>query len=395
MRLASILAFAVPFAACAFSVQVSLTGRDSGGEWFSMSAERSGGAFGGYWGGRTLFFDHGEMYDGHQVGAMIMFPIDMINDNAEGKIKIAPAYLDGSIPSMGGWYQSDPSVSVDLSDAEAYPFGTFNFAWGNAVWSNCVLTVRGNPYSLIVNNTATARTINGVEIDAFAGKELLFPLILYMTYDANLSFYDLDSGLPLAAEYKSSRYYSLMWAGNIELRDGSAPSAIPAATNLDQIVYADVKGGNTVDKVLYAENGRPVYAGVVSISTNIQLCTWWEFAQGEWGNPQAKINGEVVCGNHSTDHLIAYTVNTGTIHASEMSGKASFTFTMSQSPESGYAGGACVFKCWDAESGATKEGYAATPDAHRAAISGNTSTIATFRVTINKYTGDWTVEPVN
>lgn len=387
-RLAAIFAILCTATACAFSVQLSLTGRDSTGKWFSFASEKSGGAFGR----AVMFMNEGEPIPSPYIYyhfAYVTLPTDYRDDY--GEIKIRPCAVEGMDFAAYG-----PYVGIPVTNAEAYAFGRLSWDTFDFAWSNCVFTLRGDPYSIVMNNTSTARTINDVEIGAFTGKSLLFPLTLKMSNDPGLSFYDLESGEQIPATYSNGNgRYSLGWTGNIELRDGSTPSAIPPMTNLDQIVYADMKASDE-GKVTFAENDKPVYAGLVSVSTNVQLCTWWEFNQDAWGSsPKAKINGEVVCEAHSTDHLIGYTTNQGVLHVSEMTGIGTFTFTMSQTPDSGHSGGTCVFKCWDASVGATKEGYAAAAPEHKAAVNGGAGTVAVFRVTINVLNGKWKVEPVN
>ena len=385
-RIASTIALALPLVAFAFNVQFSISGRDAGGEWFSVQQERGGGAFGGYLGGISLRFSRNETYDGHAVFALVQPDYN----TAESQFYLWPAMNE-----YGMMYQTGAGVSIALGEAEARAIGNFELGYGSVIWSNCVFTARGDPYSVVLNNTTTPRTVNGVSIGAFEGKRVFFPLRLIMAQDNALSFYDLESGEQIPTPTYRNHGYELLWAGDIELRDGSAPQAIPSMTNLDQVVFADIKADGTTNRIIYAENNNPVYAGMISLTTNVQLCTWWEFDQSAWGHPKAKINGEIVCGSHNTDHLISYSVHTGPISASELSGKMSFTFTMSQDPDGSHVGGACVFKCWDAASGESKDGYAATPTAHKASISGNASTVATFRVTINVFTGEWKVEPVN
>ncbi len=146
---------------------------------------------------------------------------------------------------------------------------------------------------------------------------------------------------------------------------------------------------------MYGEDGEPVRKGLQIVSTNIALMTWWDFAESEWGSPQAKINGVVVCPGHSTSHIIAYTVNNNRLVVNEMTGKGYFEFEMSQTPGpgNGASGGACTMRCWDASYGSKTSDYARTPAGHKAEIPAGLG-VARFGFTVNIYKGTWKVEPL-
>lgn len=263
---------------------------------------------------------------------------------------------------------------------------------------NGVFTCRGDPYSVVMNDTSVARTVNGVEIPAGDSAALLFPIHLKTAEIPNVKFYDLESGAELTphdyasygqgGKYYNNGYYTLGYTGNIRISDGtSAPTNAPFET----LVFGDMVPANE-DKVLYAENEMPLWSAIVNVTTNFQLMTWWDFSHSDWGSsPKAKINDEVVCDGHSTSHIISYTVNGNNIKVNELTGKGYIYFTMSQEPQSGYSGGSCTMRCWDASAGSGTAGYSAATADHKAESSAGTG-VARFRVTVNIYAGTWKVE---
>ena len=293
--------------------------------------------------------------------------------------------------------------SKKFTAAERINLGTFGYrsSWVDYSYANSVVTVRGDPYSVILNDTDKDRTFNGVEIKSGDCACLPFPVYLVTAEIENAKFYDLESGKEIIPHEftnhgESGRYYSQKgfyapnWTGNIRITDGTTHHQ--EITNINQIVYADMEASRK-DYPVYSTNNMPIYAGTVVITTNIQLMTWWDFDQDAWGSsPQAMINGEVVCSGHSTSHIVAYTVNANELHVSEMSGNGYCYFTMSQTPESGYSGGACTMRCWDKNAGGDTSGYAAASDDHKAEVSAGLGT-ARFKLTVNILTGQWKVEP--
>ena len=312
------------------------------------------------------------------------------------------------------WNDPDRPDRVRLSEAwatsgqttitigETVNVGTFGYSYlpyADYRLFNGVFTCRGDPYSVVMNDTSVARTINGVEIPAGDSAALLFPIHLKTAEIPNVKFYDLESGTELtphdyasygqSGKYYNNGYYTLGYTGNIRISDGtSAPTNAPFET----LVFGDMVTANE-DKVLYAANDMPVRSAIVSMTTNIQLQTWWDFSHSDWGgSPKAMINGEVVCDGHSTSHIIAYTVNANNVRVNEMTGKGYVYFTMSQTPQSGYSGGSCTMRCWDASLGSSTSAYANAPADHKAEVSAGTG-VARFKMTINIFTGTWKVEP--
>lgn len=293
--------------------------------------------------------------------------------------------------------------SKNFTAAELVNLGTFGYnnGWIDYSYANSVVTVRGDPFSVILNDTDKDRIINGVKIKSGECASLPFPVYLVTDEIENAKFYDLESGIEITPHdfassgdsgryYSSKGYYAPNWTGNIRITDGTTPRH--EITNIDQIVYADMDAIRK-DYPIYATNNMPIYAGTVVVNTNIQLMTWWDFDLDDWGgSPQAMINGEVVCGAHSTTHIISYTINANELRVSEMSGKGYCYFTMSQIPQSGYSGGACTMRCWDTKAGGGTSGYAAASDDHKAEVSAGLG-IARFKLTVNIRTGKWKVEP--
>ena len=375
-RVVTLACAALSLAACAFHVQVGVSGRytDSGTfvdgvfvpkyVWTNMTDEV--GATNGYYEGFSLSPANLSHVQGME------FAISTRGNNYNGRKNFTCA------------------ETVDLGT-----FGYYNASIPGQDWrmNYSLFTCRGNPYSVVVNDTGIDRTINGVLVKEGHGARLPFPLELYMDEINGVKFYDLetwDELTPHADQYTgdiylNSDHYYLGWTGDIRIVDPASNRVISA----ERLLY----GEDASNSIVYAENDYPIYEGRVLVSTNVQLNTWWDFTQSEWGDPKAYINGVEVCPNHSTSHIIAYTVNAQDIYVSEMSGEGTFYFTMSQTPESGHGGGSCVFKCWDANAGSTTAGYAAATSEHKAAISGGASTLAEFKVTINIYTGKWKVEP--
>jgi len=291
-------------------------------------------------------------------------------------------------------YGGISGVTADITIAETVNVGMLGYSGDTSIRMEYgVFTCRGNPYSVVMNDTSTNRTINGVEIPAGDSALLLFPLYLKTAEIPNVKFYDLDSGVKLlSGTYYHNGCYTLRYTGNIRIRDNTSTSTFTPPNAPDEtLVFGDMKTANE-DKVLYAENDMPIRSAIVNMTTNIQLMTWWDFDHGAWGSPKAMINGEVVCDGHSTDHIIAYTVNANSLKVNGISGKGYVYFTMSQTPGSGYSGGSCTMRCWDASLGSSTSAYANAPADHKAEVSAGTGE-ARFKMTINFYTGTWKVEP--
>lgn len=375
-RVATLACAALSLAASAFHVQVGVSGRYTDGGTFTNG-----------------------VFVPNLVWTNMTDEVGVTNGYFEG-FSLLPAnieHVQGLTFNVGT--RGNPPYDRFFTCAETVNLGTFGYynSWipgQDYRMFNSVFTCRCDPYSTVVNGTSSDITVNGVRIGAWQGARLPFPLELYMDEIEDVEFHDLATGdelTPSADEYTGDIYidgdhYYLGWTGDFRITSPASNRVVSA----ERLLY----GEDVSNSIVYAENSYPIYEGRIPVHTNIQLNTWWDFAQSEWGSsPQAKINGEVVCGGHDTGHIIPYTVNAADVYVSEMSGEGAFYFTMSQTPGSGYGGGACTFKCWDADTGSTTAGYAAAAPEHRAAISGGTSTVAEFKVTINIYTGKWKVEP--
>lgn len=256
-------------------------------------------------------------------------------------------------------------------------------------WSHIVVTVRGNPYSPIFNDTGTDLVVNNVLIKSRKVEMVLFPFRLEVKSSQVYNLYDLDSGNVITPQYSPTYYgdymlYRHTWSGGIRISDQSATQHVAA----EPLVFGDMVSANE-DKILYAENEMPVYADGVVVVTNIALNTWWDFSSSEWGgSPKAKINDEVVCDGHSASHIIDHNVSTDGMKVYD--GMGYFDFTMSLGPTSGYSGGSCTMRCWDASQGSSTSAYASTPVGHKAESSAGTG-VARFRVKIDIRNGTWEV----
>ena len=374
MRMATLAFAALSLAASAFHVQVGVSGRYTDGGTFVNGT-----------------------FIPNLVWTNMTDEVGATNGYFEG-FSLDPARLSHvqnwtfSIGTRNGYYGT-----ITFTCDETVKIGTFGYyysAISGQDWRmfNSVFTCRGDPYSTVLNDTGADRTINGVLIRAGQSARLPFPLELYMEEIDDVKFYDLTTGdelTPHADQYTGDIYidydhYYLGWTGDFKITCPATNRVMSA----ERLLY----GEDASNSIVYAENSYPIYQE--RIYTNIQLNTWWDFTQSEWGDaPVAKINGETVCGAHSTGHIIPYNTEEGFYYIIPVEERVTY-FTMSQVPQSGYGGGACVFKCWDASVSSSREGYAATAPEHKAEISGGVSTVAKFKLTMNIKTGEWKVEPV-
>lgn len=258
-----------------------------------------------------------------------------------------------------------------------------------------VFTIRGDPTSLVVNDTGKDRVVNGVTIKAGQGARLPFPFWLKMEKIENIKFYDLSTGEEFTGKdfggyfetgvYYKNGAYAPMWTGDFRFTDGTTEEK---RAPIEPLVFGDMKSSNA-DKLLYANNNALIYADGKLLATNINLVTWWDFNHDLWGgSPVAMINGNVVCSGHSTTHIIGYSVSTEGMKV--YGGKGYVDFTMTQTPQSGYSGGACTMRCWGTDYGSSTSGYSNAPDKHRAEVSAGLG-VAKFRLTIDVLTGEWDV----
>lgn len=377
-----VLVSTLSFSAFPFHVQIGYTWVDGFIKWQNRqnshpSPNNPGQGWSEEIGEEPSYMEHeidwyvGVTYDGgyRSVGATLFWP-DKTNPN---KVQM----YSGS--------SSYKSSQFSLAEFVSIP----TFGWINQYVDygcyNSMITVRGNPYSVVFNDTDEDRTINGIEIKARKSKQLKFPIFLRTAEIPNAKFYDLESNDELTASWNGNSY-ELWWTGNIRItNDGGVGPEVPA----EPLVFGDYVAANE-NKLLFAKNSMPIYANGHVISTNIYLYTWWDFTQEEWGGPKAYINDTCVCGGHSTDHIIAYSVSSEgmTVYG----GKAVVDFTMTLFPDGGKSGGACIFKCWDQSAGGEKSGYEAAAATKKAAISGGVGTVAAFRITLDLVTGVWSVK---
>ena len=137
------------------------------------------------------------------------------------------------------------------------------------------------------------------------------------------------------------------------------------------------------DVPIYGKDDDPLYAGKPFIyTTNVTVMTEWAFDQSAYGSPVAYINGESVCGGHSTSHIIDYTVTSAdswTWNKNKQAYEAWFTMSIYTSG----SGGSCNFRCWRNASS-----YDAANVDERASVSGDQSTVARFRIEHKPQTGE-------
>jgi len=375
----------VSVAALAFHVQVGVSGRNRlTGEWADETIEIGGG-------GRLTNATIASL-DYRLRLELPPFALEQKYDS-NGRIGV-DAVVTQSIGSYPHWMGPEEAVAIDgVGWDRVTPFSNIPYRG----YEHVVVTMRGNPYSVVVNDTGAARTINGVQIPNGESAKLTFPLFLKMSQIENVKFYDLASGdeitpVPVMGSAYYYGAYCLNWTGDIRVWCNHSP---PTGTNAEDLVYGDMKDEN-MDEILHGRDGSPIY-GPAYILTNISFMTWWDFNQSDWGlAPQAKVNDEVVCSAHSTGHLIDYVVHSDKLKVDRKTNKATFIFTMSLTPQSGssFPSSGCTFKCWDLAMGGSPESYETCPANHKASVYGYANTVATFKVTLSLFSDEWKIEPV-
>lgn len=391
MRRMSIVAAALfPVAAVAFHVQIAATGWSRYSQkWISECSDIGGTILG-------RFGDYLQSYAGEGKTYYIAFGSAkyencFVRFLPGGEMMLRAATCEPNYTGVYGARDFEATAAVSL--------GTFGYRYGNFLdtrWDNAVITMMGDPYSLVFNDTSKDLTVNNKSIKAGAAELLPFPIYLVMDELENVSFNDLKSGIPIvprkdpiSGKIYNNGYYLLSWTGDIRISDGTAPSREPP---MEGLLFGDLDAGSQMH-ILYSDvstNGAPIFADGVAITTNFNLVVWWDFDQLEWGNPEAKINGVVVCDDHSTGHIIEYDISA---RGKAYGGRRKAYFTMSQTPSSGYDGGVCVMRCWDASVGGGTAGFRNAPANHRAEVAAGLG-VAKFKLTFDIYSGDWSVEAV-
>lgn len=330
---------------------------------------------------------------------------------------------------------NDTFTLTDNSSQERFIIAETSPAPSTSKLSYGLLTVRGDPYSVVMNDTDTDRTVNGVLIKSGQCAYLPFPMFIETSEIPNVHFYALDTGneiqpmnLNTAADPKYYYgYYKLMWTGDIRISDGThSPTNKPTfEASPEPLVYGDMVAANA-NKILFAANNMPIYSsaankpidpdnpdnpddpggsggsggssgsgdsnvpyiafepGELYKTGTIRLRAEWVFDDAAWGiAPKAVINGNVVCEAHTTAHIVAYKANV--IYVISGSGTEYAYLNMSQTPDEGYSGGDCTMRCWDSRANS----YDAASPTHRAEVSAGTGT-AYFIVTIYP-SGEWTL----
>ena len=128
------------------------------------------------------------------------------------------------------------------------------------------------------------------------------------------------------------------------------------------------------DDLLHSRGGRLIY------SSNLILWAQWSFSM-EKNNlfPKAILNGKEVCSQHSPSHVVAYRIK-------KTSGSEMVRLAMKSSGNDCKwdASAKCTYRLW----GGVKNNYGGT---HSASKIGTCGGGASFRVTINSKTGDYTI----
>ena len=119
--------------------------------------------------------------------------------------------------------------------AETVSLGTFGYTsqYHNYAWDHAVITIRGDPYSTVLNDTDTDRTVNGVLIPAGEARALPFPIYLVMDEIENVKTEegsDLAQAQALLRQYQYLQYNLLYDEGGYMPELFMVPSALEDAS---------------------------------------------------------------------------------------------------------------------------------------------------------------------
>lgn len=391
----SIFAFMAAIAANAFAFSWSVTGRSvTQGDfrtWSGSVAERA-------YIQPTCQFTSDELY--------LLDSASYTVTNLWGETDTQSEFVYISFLKGGGLNAStlSPSYIGDLYGGKPFQWGdvvrlgTFGFcnAYQDKRITDAVFTATGSPLSRIENHTGKTLTINGVSFTPGSFHHLAMPLWLEMARDDSLQFVDADTGAAINMHRHVSSYqsegdiyyagcYMPFYTGNIRIKSSDTP--LEQTPPGEPLLFGSYRASNA-DKLLHARNEMPIYADGHLIETNFNLFCEWSFDQTAYGSPTAFINGEIVCGAHSTGHVVEYDVATvGMKFYGELKlGNVDFTLTIA--PSQGTPGGSCTFRVYDQVS------WDASDATHRASVTGSETTSARFRITINSNTGAWSIKPI-
>lgn len=277
--------------------------------------------------------------------------------------------------SGGGVFVKCGSSEVDTwSDFTTWNIGSLGPA------SNVVLTRSGYAFSRVVNQTSATIEFRPNTLSSLAQT---LPPGIGTTTNAHYRF----SWLVTSGSSQGIKLYSLSSGAVVS----SAPDmlygflvgefAFRRAPKMDEtrLLYG------SANVPIFGEGGALLYSDPPDNQyTNAVVMTEWAFDQDAYGSPVAYINGENVCGAHSTGHIIDYPVASAedwTYNWDTL--KFESTFTMSISVQSGKPGGSCNFRCW-VDKEAT---YDMSDEDQRASIYGNHTTVAGFKIIYDPRTG--------
>ena len=131
------------------------------------------------------------------------------------------------------------------------------------------------------------------------------------------------------------------------------------------------------DELLHSSGGRLIY------SSNLILWAQWSFSMGTKNLfPKAILNGKEVCSQHSPSHVVAYKIT-------KTSGSVTVKLSLKSSGKDCEwdASAECTYRLW----GGGKNDSGGT---HSASKRGTCGGGASFRVTINSKTSDYTITAV-
>lgn len=177
--------------------------------------------------------------------------------------------------------------------------------------------------------------------------------------------------------------------GSYQGSDGDVPPDLPGFRPGDE----GVDDYYVPSELSHSENGRIIY----SEGCGVVLWTWWDFDQSGDQNtsplPIAYINGKIVCGGHTTLHIIAYRIERSRVYGSKASVTIYVKMNMgpNESENGNWNGGAkCTHRIWGGGDGETAGFFNADPD-HRCEKSGTCGGGATFKVVFDTNSGTYRI----
>ena len=168
---------------------------------------------------------------------------------------------------------------------------------------------------------------------------------------------------------------------NLVIYKPTTPPAIHTVAGA--LVYADMKD-STGNNLLYGASGQPLYSAK-DIIDNFRVMTEWLFDSSDNGNTTVWINGELVCGNHTIDHIIPYVISASDNWRYDKATNCyQIDFTMQLQSQTGQTGYSVEQRCWIID----YDSYDDAPADKRASASVTVGDVSSFRATINRSTGE-------